>query len=261
MCPTLEWKPPSSFVSEYKNYDYIVLTTDDDRSFSDNLIHNKNVICIDHHYSNRRPAVDLFFHIATRPFIYNYRKWGLPCYPVIQTVSEKVNILRSSETNNSINIAIVGGNNNYQFQQINRLSSSSKICLHFISRNVRADLLRPLQDKFTLCIHENISTSKMNDILKLSKYIMSDSITNTDHINGMSMSGSVPLAFSNLNILILSSKNNELYKFKSAQTFAIDSNEPIEVNDKVDSLDIEKIYEERNILIQSFHSHMNDIMQ
>jgi len=260
MYSNLEWKDPSLFGSEYMNYDYIVLTTDDDNKFPEKLNYKNNVICIDHHYTIRRPSIDHSFHIATRPFSDNYRKWGLPCYPIVQTILEKVNMLRPAEAANTIHIAIIGGNNNYEIEQINRLSSSSKMCLHILARKVNSDLIKALNKKFILYIHENSSTSEMLEILKETKYLLCDMTRNKDHINGKSMSGSLPLAFSNLNTLILSTMNNKIYNFKSAYTFELDSNEPIELNSKVESAQIEKIYQERNSLIQSFHNHMNAII-
>jgi hypothetical protein len=190
----------------------------------------------------------------------NYRKWGLPCYPIIETVSEKLQIYTDLEKEDCIHIAIIGGRNDYELTQIHRLSSSSKICLHILSRTIRADLLESLNSKYKLYIHENVSTKEMLDILKISKYLICDITTNVDHINGKSMSGGIPLAFSNLNTLLLSSKNNKLYKFKSAQTFDLDSNEPIELTSMVDTAHIQEIYQERNALIQEFHIHMNDLV-
>ena len=257
----IEWKEVSLFYSEYKIYDFIVLTTDDDSRLTDNFINNNNnIIAIDHHYTNRRNNIDLFFHIGTRPFSENYRKWGLPCYPIISSINEKKQILINNN-DDSINILILGGNNDYNIERINRLSSLSKINLHIISRRVNTKLLEKLNSTLVLHTYENIGTKEMINIIKKCKYVFSDTTTNNDHINGKSMSGSIPLAFSNLCTLIISSQNNNLYNFKSVYTFDLESDEKICIDNIIKEEDIQKIYEERNILINSFHNYMNEIIK
>jgi len=162
----IEWKEVSLFYSEYKIYDFIVLTTDDDRRLSDNLISNNNIIAIDHHYINRRNNIDLFFHIGTRPFSKNYRKWGLPCYPIVTSVNDKKQFLINNNNDGSINILILGGNNDYNIERINRLSSSSKINLYIISRRVNTKLLEKLNSTLVLHTYENIETKEMINIIK-----------------------------------------------------------------------------------------------
>jgi len=75
------------------------------------------------------------------------------------------------------------------------------------------------------------------------------------------MSGSIPLAFSNLCTLIISSQNNNLYNFKSVYTFDLDSYEKICIDNIIKEEDIQRIYEERNILINSFHNYMSEIIK
>jgi len=253
----IEWKELSLFSSECKLYDYIFLTTDDDRNIIPYINNIKNIISIDH-YFNIRNTINLFYHIATRPFIKNYRKWALPCYPIIESVIDKVNIISNNDT---IHIAIVGGNNDYDINRINRISSLSKINLHLISRRINSKLLLGLDKKFIINIYENILTSEMINIVKICKYIMCDMTTNIDHINGLSMSGSIPLAFSNLSRLLISSKNNSLYNFNSVLTFDIDSEDLINIDNNEDyQLITQKVFDERNILIDNFHNIMNEIV-
>jgi len=254
----LELKAVGHFFSDYNTIDYIFLITDDDRNFPESLTTKKNIICIDHNYIIRRPSIDLKYHIGTRPFSTNYRKWALPCYPIVMTTSEKRDSIVKLD---NVDIVILGGRNDYEVKHINRLSSTSNIRLHIISRIVDPRLLSSLDQRFTLCIHENISTSEMIKILKESKYVLCDITSNLDHITGKSMSGSIPLAFSNLNKLILSKENNSLYKFKTAQTFDLNSSEPIEVSSKLSQMEIQNIFNERNSLIKEFHNHMNTLLR
>jgi hypothetical protein len=259
--PIFYWTHYESFTFEYDRYDYVFLITDDDFSLSDEFIfrNKKNMICIDHSYKYRRYSIDPFYHIGTRPFIQNYRKWAIPCYPIINDVKEKVDILTNN--NNNIHIVILGGQFEYNIKLINRISSkNNNIILHIISRTIHLKSLYAIDKKFTLYLHENISVNKMMDILKRSKYIVCDMVNNRDHINGKSMSGSIPFAFNMLSILIISNINNAFYDFKSALTFNLFSNECIEIDNRIDNGEIQKIYDERNILIDIFHNHINEIM-
>ena len=251
--PTIQWKSLSRFMVEYKAYDFIIVTTDDDRMFP--LHSAKNVICIDHRFNVRRPSIDPFFHIATRPFATNYRKWALPCYPIVQTVQEKIALMQRD----SVHIIVLGFNE-YNISRINRLTSSSKITLHFISRQVNKASLSTLKSKFHVIIYENISTPKMIDIIQKSKYVICDVHRNEDHTNGISMSGCIPMAFSTLNTLIISDKNNSLFKFTSSNVFALNSDEPIVVTDTIDEHAIVAVYNERERLIAMFRDHMKEIM-
>jgi hypothetical protein len=169
----------------------------------------------------------------------------------VSLIEKKALILKPSEY---LDVVILGGTNDYTVEQICRLKSDSKIRLHIISRNVNRALLSSLENEFILCIYQNISTQEMIKILKESKYIMSDVTTKTDHINGLIMSGAVPLAFSTLNRLILSGENNKLYKFHTAITFDLDSNDPIFIKKNYEENTIESIDQERHGLIESFHS-------
>ena len=253
--PTLHWKSCAQFMNEHAAYDHIVLATDDDRSFP--LI-NKNVICIDHHYTNRRPMIDLANHIATRPFSINYRKWGLPCYPIVQTVQEK--IAHCNSKTNGIHVVILGGRNDYIIRRLQRLSGTAPIYLHFISRTVNKDLVAPLNRSYNVCIHENISTKAMMTILQYSKYVICDVTTNTDHTNGLSMSSCIPMSFSMLNVLLISDKNNSLYNFKSSIIFSLDSNDPILLTSALEEKEFRQIYEDRENLMSMFHGHMTDML-
>lgn len=254
--PTMIWKSCSDFISEYASHDYIFLTTDDDRVFP--LQNAKHLICIDHNFAMRRPSVDPSFHIATRPFVTNYRKWAIPCYPIVHSVQEKVSYLQSMT--DGIHIAVIGGRYDYDIKQLKRIKSTSPIILHLISRHISKEQVEPLTQKYRVCIHENISTDGMMDILYRSKYVLCDVTTNMDHIQGKSMSGCIPMAFSTLNILLFSTGNNMLYKFTSAKTFSLQDLEPITLTNTIDEKEIQSVYEERERLISMFHGHVNDCM-
>ena len=258
--PSLKWKSCVQFISEHTIYDYIILPTDDDRLFQPTSPKNptsQNVICIDHNYVLRRPEIPPNFHIATRPFSSNHRKWGLPCYPIVKTVQEKITYYKSRS--DGIHIVILGGCNDYVLGRLQRLSSSSPITLHFISRRVNADLVAPLKSTYTVCVHENISTKTMMDILKYSKYVICDVTTYLDHTTGRSMAGCIPMAFSTLNTLIISDANNAFYKFTSSTVFSLDSADPIQLTETIDEAGLQKIYDERESLMTMFQNHMDEL--
>jgi len=248
----IAWKSPDLINDEYNEYKYIFLATDDDPGAPKKLLSISNVICIDHYYQIRTPEIPFKFHIAVRPFLENNRKWALPCYPIIKTCIDKTALI---QLNKGVNVAIVGGCNDYNVADINRLSSEEQINLHFISRTINPSVLKALHSKFNTYLHANISTVIMMSIIKQCKYIVCD--VTMKHITGKSMSASIPLAFSNLNKLVISNTNNNLYKFKSAQTFNINTNEPIMLDNTTDYL--EDVYAERELLVQQLHDHFLEL--
>jgi len=254
---TIEYKKCIFFEMLKDDYDIIFLSTDDDPKFNNNWIdQSKNIICIDHHYTIRRPNIDLFYHIATRPFIENYRKWALPCYSLIN-VSSKIELM--DKTPNDVNVLILG-NMEYNFKTINRLSSNSNIVLYIISRRVNNSILNYISKNITVKLYSNVTTIELFNLIYKCKYIFVDSTTNNDHIGGKSMSASIPIAFSTLNQLIISTKNNSLYKFKSAITFNLDDDKEIVINNKIEHDILEKIYNEREDLINNFSTIVNNII-
>jgi hypothetical protein len=257
MFPGLVWRSSELYFLEKPLYTYTILTTDDDPGIPESIIRNNKILCIDHYYKNRRPSIDMSRHIATRPFSMNYRPWALPCYPMIGSLEKNALISKPCDF---LDVVILGGSNDYSVEQICRLKSDSKIRLHVIARNVNRALLASLEKNFTLCIYQSISTEEMMKILKESKYVMADVTTKTDHITGVIMSGSVPLAFSTLNTLILSRYNNNLYEFETAVTFDLDSKDPIFIKNEIDEGELNMIQDERKRLIESFHSLLMPIL-
>jgi hypothetical protein len=254
----VKYKELSSFESEKEYFDLIVLITDDDPSFDTNNIDIiYKTIRIDHNDTIRRPEIKKF--IGVRPFINRPDiKWALPCYPLIKNVQNKMELIKME---NEINVVILGGGiNGYSISQINRLTSlNSNITLHFISRKINYNNFEYLNKNFLVYLHENINTFKMIDIVNKSDYILNDVTNNKDHYNGVSMSGSIPIAFNHLTPLIISSNNNDLYNFKSSINFDINSKYNIYI-DKVNENSIKKVFEERNGLISNFQNIMTNYL-
>jgi len=71
------------------HYLFVMLLTDNDESFPDNLI-NGNIVCIDHYYKNRRPLIK--HHIPIAPFGENINSYALPVFEYIN-YHDKVKLL------------------------------------------------------------------------------------------------------------------------------------------------------------------------
>ena len=187
----------------HNNYDWIIVTTDDDYAFNDKKY--KHVITIDHYYLLRRPSIQR--HIGTRWF-YNrpMLPWALPCFQLVENkfISDKMHI------------AVIGTNvpKNPNFvQRMIRLIQNENAVFHLISRSVQKELFEKYNN---IVIYQSISALQMIDILYQTSYILVLDIE--DHIE-KKMSGCIPLAFSTLNQLVLPKAMNELYEFTSCITY------------------------------------------
>lgn len=105
-------------------------------------------------------------------------------------------------------------------------------------------------------LHEKIDTTQMIELLKKCDYVMTD-LQNDDHINGVTMSGVVPLAFSTLATLIISKQNNNIYGFKNVVEFELNSDEPI-VLSKNEESHMQQLNLERDKLIGMYDDYLND---
>jgi mannosyltransferase OCH1-like enzyme len=254
---SFNYKNIEQYESLQHTFDNIFITTDDDFNFKQEWINNK-CIAIDHTCKNRRPQCKN--HIGTRPFVNNNikdnNKWAIPCFTIFQE-NEKTNLLINNI--NNINIAIIGGGDNYKYNYdvINRLYSNKHINLFIMAREAEIFSNTLLNTNFSVFKYNNIDTDKLIKIIQKCDYILIDCTYNIDHMNGVSMSGSIPLAFSTLTPLIISKSSNELYNFKNVIEFDINNNDSIIVY-KNDLL-IKNLNKERNELISLFEHHVNKI--
>ena len=233
-----------------ESYDILFITTDDDVQIADtwDIELRKKIICIDHIVMNRKPSIPFENHIATRPFVRNYHKWALPCFPIMNPI-EKIASLKPD-----IHIAIIGGAD-MNTAILDRLNCSKTIQLHYICRKCV-----PVKTKHALQMYENIPTSEMMKIIYGCHYVLTDTQNNKLHSAGYSMSASIPLTFSVLSRLIISRVNNTLYKFRTAIEFDIDADTPIVLPDTLDASMIDSICEERGNLIKMLDTHVDEII-
>jgi FkbM family methyltransferase len=234
-------------------FDITFITTDDDYKFKSEWINDKCIV-VDHTSIIRRPKYK--HRIGTRSFINNYRDWAIPCYKVFEK-KDKTNLLESD-----IHIAIIGGNNSnnniYNYDLINKIYSEKHIHLHVISRNALSFDKNFVKELINITIYDKIETTYLFDILKKCDYMLTDFTFNNDYINGTSISGNIPLAFSTLTPLIISKQNNALYKFKNVVEFDIDmeTSEKIYINKNIVNLD--ELSNEREFLISMFASYIDE---
>lgn len=252
----VEYKEYDQLNTDINNYNIIILFSDCDKSY--NFTKN-NVICIDHYYITRSPEIKL--HIATRPYKENYRDWALPCYPIIK---DRIN-------QNNYNICIINSvRTKYNIDIINRLKCQEKINIHVISRNIDISHFNGINnDKFNIILYGrknygrqyhryvrypnsvvdgNPSALKLLNIINQCNYILTD-ISYEKPYEDKIMSGAIPLCFSTLRTLIISKQTNQYYKFKNVIEFDNNSTDDIILKE----IDINKIKEERDILIENNH--------
>ena len=264
---SFELKDELLFYNEYNNYDYIFITTDDDK-FKYDIKINKKFIFINHLNKYRRSINDInnSNFLGIRPFN-NYflqSNWALPIVNLKKiTPDYKLSLIQN---NKNINITIIGGDGNsptnlYNVKLFNRLkcSDNETLIFNFISRKINKSYTKDFINK-NINFYESISAIEIINILLYSDYIFVDNTNNMDHINGISMSGSIPLSFATLTPLIISNINNKFYNFKNVIEFNYYSDSDI-ILSKNNHVIFNKIYEEKQILCNMFETYIFDIMK
>jgi GR25 family glycosyltransferase involved in LPS biosynthesis len=190
------------------DYDKIILTTDDDMGLPDEAITDK-FICIDHHYTNRRPKVPI--HIGIRYFVNNPTlDWVIPVYKLIDI-----------ESKNKISkpiITCIGRFNcpkditNFK----NLFSNFSECTFALVDRNLEE--YKEIYKEFkNMNCFPSLNTAQMYNLLIQSDYVfISDE--NSDH-NNESLSAIIPIGLSCLCTIIMPEKMNEHFNFKSVITY------------------------------------------
>ena len=251
----IQFKPVSDFCDARHAFDLIFVPTDDDFAFKREWIDDRCIVT-DNHVSNRRPEYK--HHIGLRPFAGNDKRWALPCYDIV-SMRDKMTHLEPD----CIHVGIsVGWQIVLNYRAINRLSAVGPLPLHihFIGRKLD-DIASKMNADIVVHLHEKMDTRDMIELLKKCDYVMTD-LQNDDHINGVSMSGVVPLAFSTLTPLIISKQNNRIYGFKNVVEFELnaDADDRI-VLSKRDDKDIEQLKVERDGLIAMYDGTIEDIVE
>jgi hypothetical protein len=229
-------------------FDIVFLITDDDYEFDkSNLENNRKTICIEHFYKDRCPL--LTNKIATRPFASPYlRDWALPCYSILCSGDKRIVKLSERE---QIHIAIIGSTiGKYNTAVMNRIKFMDKpIIFHVIGRDVERSQFDGLDNLDLLNIYHNIDTLYMMRVIDACQFVLTDHIIDNKYENEQ-MSGSIPLAFSLLVPLIISSQTNQYYKFENVIEFNKTDGADIILHD-IDVLDLET---ERDAMVLRNHN-------
>jgi beta-1,4-mannosyl-glycoprotein beta-1,4-N-acetylglucosaminyltransferase len=249
----VEFRPISDFCDVRHEFDLIFVPTDDDFAFKREWIDDRCIVT-DNHVLNRRPEYK--HHVGLRPFAGNDKRWALPCYDLV-SASDKMTHLEPD----CIHVAIsVGWKIVLNYCAINRLSARLPLHIHFIGRKFDDIASKMNADaNIEIHLHEQMDTRDMIELLRKCDYVMTD-LQNDDHINGISMSGVVPLAFSTLTPLIISKQNNRFYGFKNVVEFELnaDADDRI-VLSKRDDNDIAQLKVERDGLIAMYDGAIDAI--
>ena len=228
-----------------QQYDFIFVTTDDDKSYQDNWITDK-VVCLNHFYRTRNLNYKNYFNIAN--FIESHAESSaLTCYPL--QVSSK----------SSLVVTVLGGATNYhdlEISVINRLRTKTNdpVTLNFIGRNITTEHFKNIsKEMFNINIMPNLETKELIEQLQCSSYVLVNYVCSGDRDSGKSIAGSLPLALSALCLPILSKETNKQLRLKNCLEFDINSKDPIYL---LDSIDIESLKKEREHNIDIFDSFM-----
>ena len=204
------WTNPYNFNPEI--YDLIFLLTDDDFSFKEEWLikyGNEKVIMIDHSGKIRRN--NAYYRIGTR-FFSNRPEcaWALPIYTGILKKDKK----KYLENINEINVMCIGIQN--RPPSINFLkdlfTNFENIDFHIIARHLTKEIYENYEN---IKIYPFCNTILMFNLIKTTQYILC--LENPDNPEPIanSMSGAIPKAFSYGCNLIIPSKWQHHYNFKS----------------------------------------------
>lgn len=250
-----KYKNYTQFENEKEQFDLIFVTTDDDKIFMSEWITddtvNKKYICIDHTCYNRAPK--FVNKLGVRSFINSDVKWAIPCFPALN-IEDKIKL----NTNECINIVIIGCYTQYNYDIVNRLYNDKNIILHIVGRYAHIFDVNNISNKKIECkIFSNLNTGELFELFKICDYLLTDVTITPDHITGVSMSGSIPLAFSSLCPLIISKQNNAIYNFKNVVEFDLETNDIININKN--GINYDEFVEERKNLTSMLSSYIDEL--
>jgi hypothetical protein len=281
----ITWKDFQSYEHDRHKYKHnmIVVVTDDDPMFKPQWVTNLT-LTIDHWYENRAPH--FHHHLAIRPFptsryIENQkvnpkeriqlqqRSYAFPTFPVI-SAAEKLQIL-SGIPLDTINVVIAGGEK-YDYNIFNRLKIIPPDCsedaiipaitLHVIARSYDPIYHEKhlIKDHLKLVLYSDVSATEMSQIVARAHFILTDAhITKPSHMEGLSMTASIPMSFNYFARLIISTKSNALYQFKDVVEFDLDGSANILLDVQRDTIvaTTKRINQYREEQVRFFHHYMN----
>ena len=244
------WHNPLTFNPD--NYDFIIILTDDDYTFSNEWInkYNNKIILINHFHENRRLYTK--YTIGTRFFYTNpSSKWALPSYIGI----DKNTKLKLLNNQNRINVTCIGIQNRPPSVQFLKdlFSNFDNINFNIIARSL-LDIYNGYSNIFTFV---NPSPQIMFDIVKSSEYILCIEYPINPHPKSNSMSGAIPISFSYGCQLIIPELWQRYYNFKNVISYQDNhvQNNGHTILELTKNINIDLIYNELYNII----SHRNNV--
>jgi hypothetical protein len=228
--------------SEKNKYDYkyIFLTTNDDKQF--NIKNDVNNIISIHHKNNDEKKYK--YNLTIAKLKNTNLDYAITCYPIFYPNDKILNT----------NITIIGNSLNKNKYILDKLYSKNKITLNIINRYKQ----EYNNDKFEINNYINISTHKLMEILKKSTFIIINYTSSTydiDNNYGERASGSIGLAYSTLNKIIISKKLNKIYELKNVYEF--DDNDIINLDNIY--IDFNELQKSRDQYIELFDKYIKNI--
>jgi lipopolysaccharide biosynthesis glycosyltransferase len=194
--------------SDLEHYLFVLLLTDDDKSFPDNII-TENVVCIDHYYKNRREKIK--HHIPIAPFKEDIYLYALPIFEYIN-YEDKINFLNK---NSRPIISFLGSSTMpYDNKSLSIIDNINDFDLYIINRNIPENYIN-LPNIF---LFENIPATELFEILTRSTYICyipNNTLNGQMQNDYKSISACIPISFTTGCKLILPKNINKFLKLKS----------------------------------------------
>ncbi len=212
----ITWKPIQSLHDD--DYDYIVLLTDDDNSYSKLESISHKVICIDHTNVIRRKD-PLHARIGTRHFPKrNQNEWALPVFTGLSLITKKDYLVSNR---GKVHVCCVGVSNiPTTHSELHDWFGDSTLHVefHFVARTIHS------RHMFYNCpnihLYENCEPDIYFEILRKCVFVLCAN-SDIDYEEDM-MSGALPIAFTFGCKLIIPPPWQANLQFKSALTYSID---------------------------------------
>jgi hypothetical protein len=177
--------------------------------------HTHKLVNIIHHKFRTRPNER---YIDIRRRANNDNHYAMPI------LNMNTNYPKYSEINNRINIAIIGGADEYNYNIINRICvdpyvDTKLLHFHIVSREMNNDATKNIKQPFTT--YEGLETESLIELVSQCDYILIDvKLNNIERIfNKYAITGGIILAWTFAVPLILSYQTNKYLQYKNCIVF------------------------------------------
>ena len=204
-----------SLPSELDTYLFVLILSDDDISFPESII-NKNIVCLDHHYKNRRDSIK--YHIPITPFKNNEKIYTLPIFNYLN-YDTKINLLTK---NKRPIISFIGNGSLHQdMDELSIINNIDDFDIYIINRNIPENYIKSPNVSF----FKNVSGLEIFELLTSSTYIcyIPNNINNSLLQKEYCGISSIPISFTTGCKLILPIEINKFLKLTSIIEYSFGS--------------------------------------